>query len=129
MDNVPLNIKLVRVYAKNKHIIRIVQEYFNGLPHIKYTNYGLCKGYVYFVFPSTKTIWYVLQNIRHYLNRIHWDMCRFGTYTYERERSTSTYYIYHIPPGAWDAHELPPNVKIDDNLIDKLKTIPEGYYD
>ena len=127
MDNAPLDIKLVRVYAKNKHILKILQEYFNGLPHIKYTNYGLCKGYAYFVFPSTKAIWYVLQNIRHYLNIIHWGMCRSGTYTYEY--ATSTYCIYHIPPGAWDADELPPRIKIDANLIDKLKSIPEGYYD
>lgn len=125
MDNVPLNIKLVRVYAKNKHIIKILQEYFNELPHIKFTNCGL--EYAYFVFPSTKAIWYVLQNIRHYLNRIHWGMCRYGTYIYEC--TTSLYYIYHIPPGAWDADELPPHVKIDPNLIDKLKLIPEGYYD
>lgn len=114
MANIPVNIKLVRVYAKNKHIIKILQEYFNGLPHIKYTNCELRKGYV-------------LQNIRQYLNRIHWGMCRWGTYTYEH--TTKIYYIYHIPPGAWDADELPPNILIDSNLADKLKSISECYYD
>lgn len=127
MSNIPVNIKLVRVYAKNKHIIKILQEYFNGLPHIKYTNCGLRKGYAYFILPSTKVTYCVLQNIRQCLDRIHWGMCKWGTYTYEC--TTNIYYIYHIPPGAWDADELPPNVLIDSNLVDKLKSISEGYYD
>ena len=127
MANIPVKIKLVRVYAKNKHIIKILQEYFNGLPHIKYTNCELRKGYAYFIFPSNKVTYQVLQNIRQYLNRICWGMCRWGTYTYEH--TTKIYYIYHIPPGAWDADELPPNILIDSNLADKLKSISECYYD
>lgn len=127
MANIPVNIKLIKIYAKNKHIIKILQEYFNGLPHIKYTHCELRKGYVYFIFPNTKVIGYLLQNIRQYLNRILWGMCRFGTYTYEC--TTKTYYVYHIPPGAWDANEFPPNVLIDSNLVDKLKSLSESYYD
>lgn len=43
------------------------------------------------------------------------------------EYNKSTFYII-ANPGAWDADELPP-VLIDYNLVDKLESFSESYYE
>lgn len=126
MDKIPLKIRLVRVYVKNKLILEVLQEYFNGLPHIEYKYSGLRKDYAYFILPN-KYFWHVLWNIRQHLNSIHWGMCRFALYTYSGVIAKQ--YIYEITPGSWDSDELPPNVIIDSNLVDKLNSISESYYE
>lgn len=128
MNKLPYYIRLVKFKSKNKLIFNTLKEYFDDFPCIVYTDYGLKDNYTYYIVPNTDTICSILYDIRDYLDDVDPSIFIYSYYTYNTKDNRALH-TYDINPGAWDADELPPNILIDSNLVDKLKSISECYYD
>ena len=124
MNNLPANIRVIKFYSKNRIMLNTLKSYFEILPHIAYEDKELNDGYVYYILPNNRTIWYVVWNIREYLNSI--DLSIFSTARYDYNSDyTKVLHTYEIASNAWDYDVLPQCVKIDPNDVEKLKTFLE----
>jgi hypothetical protein len=77
---------------ENKDIVKIFKEYFNNIPHIKYTDCNSNKKDTYYLFPYS----IVLRNILYHMRILYSDFYDiFGYMTYDLKCSTSLFSTYH----------------------------------
>lgn len=94
MSDLPNSIILVicKHSEENKDIVKIFKEYFNNLPHIKYTDCNLVNKATYYIFPYS----IVLSNILYHMRVSYSDIYDIlGYMTYDLVCSTSLFSTYY----------------------------------
>lgn len=122
MTKLPKTIIVVAIKHSNKysHLRKICKKFFEGIPHIVYTDYNLDSNDTYFIFPVMDIVHSILFKL---YDDIHIpDILGYGLYKYEQDWSLilNTYGVclnsYMLNP-QW----LPATVKIDTNDVKKKK--------
>ena len=126
MDNLPKSIIVVLIKHSNKysHLRKICREFFEGLPHIKYTDYNLDSNDIYYIFAVDHLISSFIFTIYDDISIP--DILGYAEYDYTEILSliwptyTMCSYTYTYNP-EW----LPPTIKIDINDTKNLELITE----
>lgn len=128
MSDLPNYIILVtcKHSKKNKDIVKIFKEYFNSLPHIKYTDCNLDSNDTYFIFPVIDIVRSTIYKLDGYNNIL--SILGYSLYKYEQDWSLilSTYGIC-LNSYTLNPQYLPATVKIDPNDIKKLESLSEDW--
>lgn len=126
MSDLPNNIILVicKHSEENKDIVKILKEYFNSIPHIKYSDCNLDSNDTYFIFPVIDIVHSTIYKL---YDDIHIpDILGYGLYEYEQDWSLilNTYSIC-LNSYILNPQYLPSTVKIDPNDVKKLESLSE----
>lgn len=128
MSNLPESIILVVIKHSNKysHLRKICKKYFEGLPHIVYTDYNLNSNNIYFIFPSMEIVHAFIDQLEGCENMRISNILAYGTYTYEKILAlVLNTYNMSWSDYAINRQWLPPTVKIDPNDVKKLELLTE----
>ena len=126
MTKLPKTIIVVAIKHSNKysHLRKICKNFFEGIPHIVYTDYNLDSNDIYYIFAADHLISSFIFTIHDEINIP--DILGYSEYDYTEILSLiwPTYgmcsYTYKYNP-QW----LPPTIKIDTNDIKQLELLTE----
>lgn len=122
MNNLPNSIILIlcKHSEANKDIVKIFKEYFNSIPHIKYTDCNSNTKDTYYLFSYS----IVLRNILYHMRVSYSDIYDiFGYMTYDLIRSTSLFSTYHrnlnrgFCNSAYFSHHININPKTERKIL------------
>lgn len=124
MNDLPNSIILVsfKQSEDSKDIVKIFKEYFNSLPHIKYTDCNLDKKITYYIFPYS----IVLRNILYHMRALYSDIYDIlGYMTYDLMCSISLFSTYHrnLNRGFRNSSYFSHRIDIDPNDVKKLESL------
>lgn len=135
MDRLPAYI-IVLALQLNKDIIykdinKLLNTYFEGLPNIPYTDYLADSKNIYYILPDSCIIAKSLNNIFDFLaNNLDMGIFRYATYAHiwgDDPKILPTYTLGYC--NAWSTQKFPPRITINANVVEKLKSISEDYYE
>lgn len=126
MSNLPKTIVVVSIRHSNKYsqLRKIYKKFFEGLPHIVYTDYNLDSNNTYYIFTDTFIVTTFISILYDEVDPP--DILGYGIYDYTENLSLilHTYmlcnYTYTLNPQL-----LSSSVKIDPNDVKKLESLRE----
>lgn len=125
MSKIPEHIVLVVCKSSNDNTLEILKEYFNNIPHIKYTHCKLDSKDICYILPCNR----VICNILNYIGTLPcygtWNFI--GFITYNLVCSTSLFDVYcktHNIPFV-NTRYFPCRIEIDPKTRINLLTITE----
>lgn len=126
MTKLPKTIIVVSIKHSNKysHLRKIRKKFFEGIPHIVYTDYNLDSNNTYYILTATDIVYSFIVTLYDDINIP--NILSYGLYEYEQDWSLilNTYGIcwnsYILNPQC-----LPATIKIDPNDIKKLESLSE----
>lgn len=126
MTKLPKTIIVVAIKHSNKysHLRKICKKFFEGIPHIVYTDYNLDSNNTYYILTATDIVYSFIVTLYDDINIP--NILSYGVYEYEQDWSLilNTYGIcwnsYILNPQC-----LPATVKIDPNDVKKLESLSE----
>lgn len=127
MSKIPKSIIVVSIKHFNgySHVIKLLKEYFKGIPHIVYTDCNLDSNITYYIFTAT----YLVDT---FIRKIYGDLDIpgiLGCDVYDYIEKHSLILHTYIPCNyTWPIYEqdLPDSIKIDPNDIEKLESLKEN---
>lgn len=127
MSNLPKSIIVVSIKHFNgySHVIKLLKEYFKGIPHIVYTDCNLDSNITYYIFTATCLV-------DTFIRKIYGDLDIpgiLGCDVYDYIEKHSLILHTYIPCNyTWPIYEqdLPDSIKIDPNDIEKLESLKEN---
>ena len=126
MSNLPKTIIVVSIRHFNgySNVIKILKEFFEGVPHIVYTDCNLNSNVIYYIFSATYLVDTFIRNI--YSNIDIPDILGCDEYDYPK-RHSSILHTYEPCNYTWALNEqdLPDSIKIDPNDVAKLESLKE----
>ena len=126
MSSLPKSIIVVSIRHVNgySNVIKILKEFFEGLPHIKYTDCNLNSNITYYIFSATYLVDTFIRNIYSYIGIP--DILGCDEYDYTKIGSL-TLHTYEPCNYTWALNEqdLPDSIKIDPNDVEKLESLKE----
>ena len=135
MDRLPAYIMVLALKLNKdtpyKNVTKLLNDYFKGLPSIPYTDYLADSKNIYYILPDSYVIATSLNNIYDFVvNNLDMDIFRYATYSHiwgDDPNLLPTYTLgcYNVP----GTQRLPPRITINANVVEKLKSISEDYYD
>lgn len=110
-----------------KNVTKLLNTYFGGLPSIPYTDYLADSKNIYYILPDSCTIAKSLNNIFDILaNKLNIVIFRYATYFIQRWDNTAELPTYVLGCYNVDGEQkLPPYIKINYNVVGKLKSFTE----
>lgn len=126
MNNLPKSIIVVSIRHFNgySNVIKILKEYFKGIPHIVYTDCSLDSNITYYIFSATYLVDTFIRNI--YSDIDIPDILGCDEYDYTKKGSLILH-TYEPCNYTWAINEqdLPDSIKIDPNDVEKLESLKE----
>lgn len=127
MNNLPKSILAVSIKHFNgySYVIRILKEFFEGIPHIEYRDCNLDSNITYYIFTAT----YLVDT---FIRKIYGDLDIpdiLGCDEYDYTKKGSLILHTYIPCNyTWTINEqdLPDSIKIDPNDVEKLESLKES---
>lgn len=127
MSKIPKSIIVVSIKHFNgySHVIKLLKEYFKGIPHIVYTDCNLDSNITYYIFTATCLV-------DTFIRKIYGDLDIpgiLGCDVYDYIEKHSLILHTYIPCNyTWPIYEqdLPDSIKIDPNDIEKLESLKEN---
>lgn len=127
MSDLPKSIIVVSIRHSNKysHLRKIFKEFFEGLPHIVYTDCNLDSNNIYYIFTTN----YLVDT---FIRKIYGDVdipnilgCDEYDYT---KKGSLILHTYEPCNYTWTINEqdLPDSIKIDPNDVEKLESLKEN---
>ena len=92
MSKIPEHIVLVVCKSSNNNTLEILKEYFNSIPHIKYTHCKLDSKDICYILPCNRVICNILNYIGTLPYSATWDFI--GFMSYNLVGSTSLFDVY-----------------------------------
>lgn len=128
MSDLPKTIVVVSIRHSNKYsqLRKIYKKFFEGVPHIVYTDYNLDSNNIYYIFTATYLVSTFISTLYNKTDIHIPDILGYGIYDYTKVCSLilHTYmpcnYTYTL-----NSRLLPLSVKIDPNDVKKLKSLRE----
>lgn len=126
MSNLPKSILVVSIKHFNgySHVIKILKKFFEGIPHIVYTDCNLDSNVSYYIFSATYLVDTFIRNI--YSDIAIPDILGCDEYDYTK-RGSLILHTYEPCSYTWAINEqdLPDSIKIDPNDVKKLESLKE----
>lgn len=125
MSTLPERIILIvfKDYSKvNKDILKILKDYFSGLPYIPYTDTLLYNSDTYFIVPYNKTLRMILGNMTFCTD--FYNIFGFATYGIHTSSPTPIF-AKNIIREFYNFRYLPLNITVDPKYLETLKSITE----
>lgn len=126
MSNLPKSILVVSIKHFNgySHVIKILKKFFEGIPHIVYTDCNLDSNVSYYIFSATYLVDTFIRNI--YSDIDIPDILGCDEYDYTK-RGSLILHTYEPCSYTWSINEqdLPDSIKIDPNDVKKLESLKE----
>lgn len=127
MNNLPKSILAVSIKHFNgySHVIRILKEFFEGIPHIEYRDCNLDSNITYYIFTAT----YLVDT---FIRKVYGDLDIpdiLGCDEYDYIKKHSLILHTYVPCNyTWTINEqdLPDSIKIDPNDVEKLESLKEN---
>lgn len=126
MSKIPERIVLVVCKSSNNNTIEILKEYFNNIPHIKYTHCKLDSKDTCYILPCNRVIYNILNYIGTLPYSATWDFI--GFISYNLVCSTSLFDIYckaHDNAIFINTRYFPYRIEINPKTRRELLTIIE----
>lgn len=115
----------------NKDILKVFKDYFSGVPHIPYTECLADSNNIYYILPDSCIIAKSLNKLFDFLaNNLDMVIFRYATYSHiwgDDPNLLPTYVLGCYNVGG--TQRFPPRITINANVVEKLKSISEDYYD
>lgn len=135
MDRLPAWIMVLALKLNKdilyKNITKLLNDYFEGLPSIPYTDYLADSENIYYILPDSCIIAKSLNKIFDCLaNNLDIDIIRYTTYSHIWGDDPNLLPTYTL--GCYNVvgtQRFPPLITINANVVEKLKSISEDYYD
>lgn len=126
MSNLPKTIVVVTLKHSNKYsqLRKIYKKFFEGLPHIVYTDCNLDSKNIYYIFTATYLVSTFISTLYDETDTYIPDILGYGIYDYTEICSLilhtymPCYYTYTLNPKL-----LPASVKINPNDVKKLESL------
>lgn len=124
MSNLPKSILVVSIKHFNgySHVIKILKKFFEGIPHIVYTDCNLDSNITYYIFTATYLVNTFIRKVYDDLDIP--DILGCDEYDYVNKHSLvlPTYVACNY---TWTINEqdLPDSIKIDPNDVGKLESL------
>lgn len=126
MNKLPKSIIVVSIKHFNgySHVIKILKKFFEGIPHIVYTDCNLDSNVSYYIFSATYLVDTFIRNI--YSDIDIPDILGCDEYDYTK-RGSLILHTYEPCSYTWAINEqdLPDSIKIDPNDVKKLESLKE----
>lgn len=124
MNNLPESIIVVSIRHFNgySHIIKILKKFFEGVPHIVYTDCNLDSNISYYIFTATYLVNTFIRKVYDDLDIP--DILGCDEYDYIKKHSLVLH--TYIPCNyTWTINDqdLPDSIKIDPNDVEKLESL------
>lgn len=126
MSNLPKSIIVVSIRHFNgySHLIKLLKEYFKGIPHIEYRDCNLDSNITYYIFTATDIVNSYIVTVYDDINMP--DILGYGIYDYTKCCSLILHtYMLSTYTYTYNQQCLPPSIKIDPNDIEKLESLKE----
>ena len=107
----------------NKEGIRILKEYFRGIPHIVYTDPMLCNSDTYYIVPYNDTLRAILENTAACMDLF--NTFGFATYEIQTPFSTPTF-TKSILREFYNFRYFPLDITVDPKYLETLKLFTEN---
>lgn len=124
MSNLPKSIIVVSIKHFNgySHVIKILKKFFEGIPHIVYTDCNLDSNITYYIFTATYLVGTFVSNVYSDLDIP--DILGCDEYDYIKRHSLILH-TYVACNYTWTINDqyLPDSVKIDPNDVKKLESL------
>lgn len=125
MSKLPEHILIVvcRHSKGNTSILKILKEYFSGMPHIIYTHPSLNIKDTYYILPYTNTFRAILGSID---EELHSDLaCTLGFVVYDQMLNSSNMYGKNFDREFYNLRYTPLFIKLNRNDLQKLESFTE----
>lgn len=127
MSDLPKTIIVVSIRHFNgySNVIKILKEFFEGIPHIVYTDCNLNSNVIYYIFSATHLVYTFIGKV--YGDTGIPDILGCDEYDYTKIHSLilHTYEPCNYTWGIND-QDLPASIKIDPNDVEKLESLKEN---
>lgn len=127
MNSLPKSIIVVSIKHFNgySNVIKILKEYFKGIPHIEYTDCNLDSNITYYIFTANYLVDTFIRKV--YCDRNIPDILGCDEYDYAKNQSL-VLHTYEPCNYTWTINEqdLPDSIKIDPNDVEKLESLKEN---
>lgn len=127
MSNLPKSIIVVSIKHFNgySHVIRILKEYFEGIPYIEYRDCNLDSNITYYIFTATYLVTNFIVKVYDAVNIP--DILGCDEYDYiKKDYLILPTYIACNYTWTINDQDLPDSIKIDPNDIEKLESLKEN---
>lgn len=124
MTKLPEHIILImcKEYSKaNIDTLKILKDYFSGVPHIVYTDPTLCNSDTCYIVPYNNTLRAILENTAGCMDLFN----AFGFATYSITSSTAPTFTKSILREFYNFRYFPLNITIDPKYLETLKLFTE----
>lgn len=127
MSNLPKSIIVISIKHFNgySHVIKILKKFFEGIPHIVYTDCNLDSNITYYIFTAPYLVYTCIRKIYDDLNIP--DILGCDEYDYIEKHSLILHtYIPCNYTCTINDQDLPDSIKIDPNDVEKLESLKEN---
>lgn len=127
MNNLPKSIIVVSIKYFNgySHVIRILNKFFEGIPHIEYKDCNLDSNITYYIFTANYLVYTFIGKLYDDLNIP--DILGCDTYDYiKKDYLILPTYIACGYTRTINDQDLPYSIKIDPNDVEKLESLKEN---
>lgn len=125
MSDLPERIILIvfKDYSKaNIDTLKILKDYFSGVPHIPYTDTLLCNSDTCYIVPYNNTLRAILENTAACMDLFN----TFGFATYSITSSTAPTFTKSILREFYNFRYFPLNITVDPKYLETLKLFIEN---
>lgn len=126
MIKLPKSIIVVSIKHFNgySHVIKILKKFFEGIPHIEYTDCNLDSNNIYYIFTATCLVGTFVSNVYSDLDIL--DILGCDEYDYIKRHSLILH-TYVACNYTWTINDqdLPDSIKVDPNDVEKLESLRE----
>ena len=127
MNNLPKSILAVSIKHFNgySNVIKILKEYFKGIPHIEYRDCNLDSNITYYIFTANYLVYTFIGKLYDDLNIP--DIIGCDIYDYiKKDYLILPTYIACSYTCTINDQDLPDSIKIDPNDVEKLESLKEN---
>ena len=124
MNKLPEHIILImcKEFKANIDTLKILKDYFSGVPHIPYTDTLLYNSDTYYIVPYNNTLRAILENTAGCMDLFN----TFGFATYSITSSTAPTFTKSILREFYNFRYFPLNITIDPKYLETLKLFTEN---
>lgn len=124
MNNLPEHIILImcKEFKANIDTLKILKDYFSGVPHIPYTDTLLYNSDTYYIVPYNNTLRAILENTAACMDLFN----TFGFATYSITSTTDPTFTKSILREFYNFRYFPLNITIDPKYLETLKLFTEN---
>lgn len=122
MHKLPKSILVVGIirYTNKHEIVDILKEYFNGVPHVDYTDYTTNRQIVYYILQDS----YVIKKFIHRVYALKKGVEKIlDYYYYSYKENSSEYYIKYTYFPAVGSVTMPKKIELDAANLEKLRLL------